>query len=103
MEYKIVSANAEIGQIQVAYSEDGVALASYAIDVPIVSGAYVTGDALEAEILARAPTWLVTRRAIAQSASGFDNILARVEETPTPAVSTTVDEVVDIVPNIQVV
>lgn len=88
MEYKIVSANAEIGQIQVAYSEDGVTLASYAIDVPIVAGAYVTGEALEAEILARAPTWLVTRRAIAQSASGFENILARVDETPAPATST---------------
>lgn len=79
MEYKIVSANAKIGQIQVAYSENGVALASYAIDVPIVAGAYVTGDALEAEILARAPTWLVNRMAAAQTASGFEDILARVD------------------------
>jgi hypothetical protein len=79
MEYKIVSANAEIGQIQVAYSEDGVALASYAIDVPIIAGAYATGDVLEAEILARAPTWLVNRRAAAQTASGFEDILALVD------------------------
>jgi hypothetical protein len=101
MEYKIVSANADIGQIQVVFSEDGVTLASYAIDVPIVAGAYLTGDALEAEILTRAPTWLVNRKSLAQSASGFENILARIE--PTPEVSVTVDEVVDIVPNIQVV
>lgn len=103
MEYKIVSANAAIGQIQVAFSEDGVELASYAIDVPIVAGAYLTGDALEAEILTRAPTWLVNRKALAQTASGFEHILARIEETPVAAVPTVVDDVVDIVPNIQVV
>ena len=48
MDYRIIAANATIGQIQVTYSNSGTNIASYAIDVPVVRGAFLTGTALEA-------------------------------------------------------
>lgn len=79
MDYKIVAANAAIGQIQVTYSNNGEDVATYAIDVPVVDGAFITGDALSAEIQHRAPTWLVERTQEVQSATGFDSILSQVQ------------------------
>jgi hypothetical protein len=81
MDYRIISADATIGQIQVTYSNSGTDIATYAIDVPIVEGAFLTGDALVAEIQSRAPVWLVERKSSTSTATGFDTIveLARPE------------------------
>jgi hypothetical protein len=79
MDYRIIAANAEIGQIQVTYSDSGTDIATYAIDVPVVDGAFLTGDALVAEIQSRAPVWLVTRKATVAAATGFDAITALVQ------------------------
>ena len=78
MDYQIISANADIGQIEVLYKQDGVALASYAIDVPIVNGAFFTITELDAEIQHRAPTWLNDRKQELKNATGFDDIAALV-------------------------
>lgn len=78
MEYQIISANADIGQIEVLYKQDGVNLAAYAIDVPIVNGSFLTVAELDAEIQHRAPTWLNARKQELASATGFDEIAALV-------------------------
>ena len=82
MDYRITKATPEIGQIEVTYTYNGRALATYAIDVPIVEGAFITGDALESEIQHRAPTWLVEREQAIATAAGFEQITARVQEFP---------------------
>jgi hypothetical protein len=89
MDYRIISANATIGQIQVTYSNEGEDIATYAIDVPVVDGAFLTGDALAAEIQLRAPVWLLERKAEVSTAIGFDEISALVEPpVVTPPVAT---------------
>lgn len=89
MDYQIIAATPELGQITVRYLDaHGAALADYAIDLPVVEGAYPTGAALEAEIQGRAPTWLLDRRAVIAVAD-FSAIAALVprsdEPLPTPA------------------
>ena len=79
MEYQITSANAEIGQIEVLYKQDGVAIAAYAIDVPVVDGAFLTVAELDVEIQHRAPTWLEVRKQEVITATGFDVINALVQ------------------------
>ena len=74
MEYQIISANAEIGQIEVLYKQNGVAVASYAIDVPVVNGVFLNAVELDAEIQHRAPTWLEVRKQEVITATGFDAI-----------------------------
>ena len=108
MDYRIIAANAEIGQIQVTYSDSGTDIATYAIDVPVVDGAFLTGDALVAEIQMRAPVFLVERKAAVAVATGFDEIQALVQ-TPAPVVMSETPinlgnetRNVDIVPNTQV-
>jgi hypothetical protein len=76
MEYKIISASSQIGQINVEFSDGGKVLGVYAVDVPIVNGEYITGPALDAEIMQRAPTWLVQRQSETQAASNFSAIAA---------------------------
>ena len=61
MDYKIVGATASLGQIEVAYFEGEKQYGVYAIDVPVVEGAFLTGDALHAEIMHRAPMWAPER------------------------------------------
>ncbi len=78
MEYQIISANAETGQIEVLYKQNGIDLASYAIDVPIVNGSFLTVTELDAEIQHRAPTWLNERKQELSNATGFDEISALV-------------------------
>jgi hypothetical protein len=97
MDYRIVAANAAIGQIQVTYSNADIDIATYAIDVPIVDGAFITGTALDAEIQHRAPNWLVERAATVAVATGFSDIEALVVAPPvavvTPTIPFTVSEV----------
>lgn len=78
MDYQIISANADIGQIEVLYKQDGINLATYAIDVPIVNGSFLTVAELDAEIQHRAPTWINARKQELASATGFDEIVALV-------------------------
>lgn len=82
MDYRIIAADETIGQIQVMYSNAGEDIAAYAIDVPVVNGAFLTGDALAEEIQRRAPVWLVERKAEVATATGFNEILALVQTPP---------------------
>jgi hypothetical protein len=108
MDYKIIAANAEIGQIQVTYSDSGADIATYAIDVPVVDGVFLTGDALAAEIQSRAPVWLIERKSMVAAAARFDEIQALVQTPPLVAITETPTSLgnetrsIDIVPNIQV-
>ncbi len=79
MDYQIISANADNGQIEVLYKQDGVNLATYAIDVPIVNGSFLTVAELDAEIQHRAPTWINARKQELASATGFSEIVALVQ------------------------
>jgi len=87
MDYRITRAISETGQIEVTYTHAGRDVATYAIDVPVVDGAFVTGDALTAEINLRAPTWLIEREESVKAASNFGEIAALVapQEAPAPA------------------
>lgn len=88
MDYKIIRANAAIGQIDVAYYNNGQIVGVYAMDVPVVNGAFLTGEALDAEIKHRAPVWAVQRKEEVSSATGFDRIEALVQSLPTEEVDT---------------
>ena len=87
MEYKIVAATPEIGQIEVAYFMSGEHVGTYAIDVPIVDGLYITGEVLSNEIQHRAPVWLVERKQSVHAAPNFAEIEALIVPiTPTAVV-----------------
>lgn len=79
MDYQIIRATPEAGQIEVLYKDDGKPVGVYAIDVPVVDGAFLTGDALHNEIMHRAPLWVGQREREIKSASGFDSIVALVQ------------------------
>ena len=84
MEYSIISADKKIGQIQVAYKNtSNKVVGIYAIDVPIVDGVFLIGDALHQEILHRAPTWATTREQEVHAATGFGEIEALVQPLST--------------------
>jgi hypothetical protein len=98
MDYRIIAANAVHGQIQVTYSNEGVDVATYAIDVPIVDGKYITGDKLDAEIRSREPVWLLERRTAAAAAEDFHLIQSMVQapvevEPVTPPIGFVLDEI----------
>lgn len=78
--YKIISANADFGQIEVSYFEDGKILSTFALDVPIKDGRYLNPQELDAEIMHRAPSWMSERKLELKNASGFDEILALVQQ-----------------------
>lgn len=82
MDYQIIRATPEIGQIEVLYKEGDKSVAAYAIDVPVVDGAFLTGDALHNEIMHRAPTWVSQRAQEVATATGFDQIIALVQPLP---------------------
>lgn len=82
MDYRIIKATPETGQIEVTYTNQGVDVATYAIDIPVVDGAFLTGEALDTEIRHRSPTWLITREEEVATATGFEDIMALV--TPLP-------------------
>jgi hypothetical protein len=82
MDYQIIRATPEIGQIEVHYKDGDRSFGIYAIDVPVVDGAFLTGDALHQEIMHRAPTWATQREQEVAAATGFDQIIALVQELP---------------------
>ena len=82
MDYQIIRATPEIGQIEVLYKDGNKPVGAYAIDVPVVDGAFLTGDALHNEIMHRAPTWVSQRAQEVASATGFDQIVALVQPLP---------------------
>jgi len=88
MDYQIIRATPEIGQIEVLYKEGEKLLGAYAIDVPVVDGAFLTGTALHEEIMHRAPTWATQREQEVALATGFDQIVALVQELPIEAPTT---------------
>lgn len=79
MEYQIISATPETGQIEVLYKEGDTPVGAYSIDVPVVDGAFLTGQALHDEIMHRAPTWLIQREQEVRTATGFEQIEALVK------------------------
>ena len=79
MDYQIVKATPEIGQIEVLYKDGDKPLGVFAIDVPVVDGAFLTGEALHEEIMHRAPTWMTQREQEVQTVAGFDAIAALVQ------------------------
>jgi hypothetical protein len=80
MDYKIIKADPSTGIINVSYLDtEGKSLAVYAIEVPIVNGTYIKDTELEALIQLNAPNWLLTRKAEAASAHGFDSIASQVD------------------------
>lgn len=79
MDYQIIRAVPEIGQIEVLYKQDNKPVGVYAIDVPVIDGAFLTGEALHEEIMHRAPTWVNQREQEVSLASGFDTIIALVQ------------------------
>lgn len=82
--YKIVRAARDIGQIEVAYFDGEKHLGTWAFDVPVQDGQFLTGEALDAEIRHRAPSWAVEREQAVAAASGFEQIEAMVQELPQP-------------------
>jgi hypothetical protein len=81
--YKITSADQSIGQIQVTfYDENNMPVGNYAIDIPIVNGAFISGPELDARIMQVAPTWHAQRKVDVATAAGFDSIVASVELEP---------------------
>ena len=86
MDYAIINANETTGQIEVAYKDSaGKVVGIYAIDVPVVDGLFITGDALHQEIVHRAPLWIVERNQALNVASNFSEIqklVVKAEEQP---------------------
>lgn len=87
MEYKIIRAIREIGQIEVMYSKDGEPIGTFALDVPVFNNIFMTGDALNTEILNRAPVWVHNRKAEVANATGFELIEALVQPIEEPTIS----------------
>ena len=86
--YKIVAADRSVGQIQVAYFQGEKMLGLWAIDVPVADGSFLTTEALDAEIMHRAPSWAVEREQQIATATGFEAIEALVTPLPEPVVDT---------------
>ena len=62
MDYKIIAVDTAIGQLTVTFlNSAGAEVSTCAVDVPIVDGSFITGDALEQEIQQRAPVWFLER------------------------------------------
>jgi hypothetical protein len=86
MDYQIIGSDKTIGQIQVAYKNDeGNVVATYAIDVPVIGGKFITGDELHAEIVHRAPTWITNRKKDVAQADNFHHIEALVQKLKSTA------------------
>lgn len=79
MEYQIISADGRIGQIQVAYKNDGKIVGIYAIDVPIVDGQFIIGADLHTHIMHTAPVWAVEREQEVVVAQNFNDIVSLVQ------------------------
>lgn len=87
MDYQVIRATPKLGQIEVLYKDGGKPVGVFAIDVPVVDGAFLTGDALHAEIMHRAPTWVNQREQEVAAATGFDTIVALVQPLPVNALA----------------
>jgi len=93
MEYKIINASPSEGTITVRYLYKDFNVITLTIDVPIVDGKYITGQALEDLIQSRAPLELLQRRIDIENAANFVEIESKVDKDilpPTPEVVPTV-------------
>lgn len=80
MDYKIIAVNAAIGQLTIMFVDSaGAEVATFAVDVSIEDGAFITGDRLEAEIQQRAPTWLLDRTTAVSTVSNFAHLESLVD------------------------
>ena len=85
MEYQIIRATPETGQIEVLYKQNGADVAVFAIDVPIIGGVFISGEALDIEIQHRAPVWIEVRKQELAAARGFDEITRLVKSLDAPS------------------
>lgn len=74
MDYKIIEAHADTGQIVVQYTNNGEVIGTFAIDVPIVNSKYITGTDLSAEIMLHSPTWILARKEAVATVTNFSEI-----------------------------
>lgn len=80
MNYRIIAADAALGQINVTYFNDkDEPIGTYVIDVPVIDGAFITGTALEELIQSRAPTWVLERTNEITTADNFSEIVSLVD------------------------
>jgi hypothetical protein len=97
MKYSILTAHKSTGQIQVAYKDDDEnVVATYAIDVPVIGGKFITGDELHAEIVHRAPTWIMNRKNDVAQADNFHHIEALVVQKPKESTTLTASQIQNI-------
>lgn len=97
MDYQIIRATREIGQIEVAYKHNGKVVGIYAIDVPVENGEFITGEPLEALIQHSAPVWIAERETAVAQAQNFGVIEAAVvplaaQDLPTPPTSQEIEQ-----------
>jgi hypothetical protein len=87
MTYKILTFDAAIGQIAVAFYKNEEHLETYTVDIPVVDGAFIAGAALDAHIMQLAPNWKMQRMAdtaAATNASAISELVAvAANATPT--------------------
>ena len=80
MDYKIIAVDTAIGQLTVMFVDSaGAEVATYAVDVPIVEGSFVTGIDLEREIQQRAPIWLLERTQLINTVSNLAHLESLVD------------------------
>jgi hypothetical protein len=84
--YKILTFDATIGQILVAFYKDEEHLETYTIDLPVVDGAFISGPVLDAHIMQLAPNWKMQRMADTAAATNASAIreLVSVAANATP-------------------
>ena len=81
MQYKINSFNESTGQIVVEYSDNGEHVATFAMDLPIVNGQFLSGQDLADELNRRAPTYIAERKVQLTSVSNAADIASLVTAT----------------------
>lgn len=80
MQYLITAFDKALGRatVQFVSSVDGTVLLETPIDIPVVNGSYIAGDALEALIQTRAPQMLEDRKkalAVAPDSSPIEALI----------------------------
>lgn len=93
MQYKITSFNEAVGQIVVEYSDNGTHIATFAMDLPIVDGQFISGQDLADELNRRSPTYIAERRTQLATVSNAADIASLVTATDTTVVTPTLESV----------
>lgn len=76
MNYKIISLDKRLGIITVAFQQDDSLVDHADIEVPIIDGKFITGQALDTLIQSKQPQWLAARTALTAQTTNFAYIAA---------------------------